>query len=128
MLDYFALFLLFFVFVTLFYGVIAIHDIPYELAKKRNHPQQDAIHIAGWASLFTLHVLWPFLWIWASLYREDRGWGFSETQMSNSDESREQIEQMQVQMDVLQQEMQALKAELINPSTRAPKTAEQENG
>ena len=48
--------------------------------------------------------------------------------MSNSDESREQIEQMQVQMDVLQQEMQALKAELINPSTRAPKTAEQENG
>jgi hypothetical protein len=26
--------------------------------------------------LFTLHVLWPFLWIWATLYREDRGWGF----------------------------------------------------
>ena len=42
----------------------------------RNHPQQDAIHVAGWISLFTLHVLWPFLWIWATLYREDRGWGF----------------------------------------------------
>ena len=27
-------------------------------------------------SLFTLHVLWPFLWIWATLYREDRGRGF----------------------------------------------------
>ncbi len=24
-------------------------------------------------SLFTLHVIWPFLWIWATLYREDRG-------------------------------------------------------
>ena len=78
MLDYIALGLLIFVGITLFYGVIAIHDIPYEIAKHRNHPQQDAIHVAGWISLFTLHVLWPFLWIWATLYREDRGWGFSD--------------------------------------------------
>lgn len=77
MLDYFALFLLFFVAITLFYGIIAIHDIPYEIAKKRGHPHQDAIHVAGWVSLFTLHVIWPFLWIWATLYREDRGWGFA---------------------------------------------------
>jgi hypothetical protein len=75
-LDYFALFLLFFVALTLFYGIIVIHDIPYEIAKKRNHPQQDALHVAGWISLFTLHTIWPFLWIWATLYREDRGWGF----------------------------------------------------
>lgn len=75
-LDYFALFLLLFVAVVLFYGIIAIHDIPYEIARARNHPQQDAIHVAGWISLFTLHLLWPFLWIWATLYREDRGWGF----------------------------------------------------
>ena len=78
MLDYVALGILVFVGITLFYGVIAIHDIPYEIAKHRNHPQQDAIHVAGWISLFTLHVLWPFLWIWATLYREDRGWGFSD--------------------------------------------------
>jgi hypothetical protein len=75
-LNYFALGLLIFVAVTLFYGIIAIHDVPYEIAKKRNHPHQDAIHAAGWVSLFTLHVLWPFLWIWAMLYRPDRGWGF----------------------------------------------------
>lgn len=77
MLDLFALFMLFFIAIVFFYGIIAIHDIPYEVAKKRNHPQQDAIHIAGWVSLFTLHLLWPFLWIWATLYREDRGWGFN---------------------------------------------------
>ncbi|NEV64587.1 DUF3302 domain-containing protein [Thiorhodococcus minor] len=75
-LDYFALGLLFFVAIVLFYGIIVIHDIPYEIAKKRNHPQQDALHVAGWISLFTLHAIWPFLWIWATLYREDRGWGF----------------------------------------------------
>jgi len=78
LLDYFALFLLVFSLLVVFYGIIAIHDIPYEISKKRNHPHQDAIHYAGWVSLFTLHVIWPFLWIWATLYREDRGWGFSE--------------------------------------------------
>jgi len=78
MLDYFALGILIFTGLTLFYGIIAIHDIPYEIAKRRNHPHQDAIHVTGWISLFTLHVLWPFLWIWATLYREDRGWGFGD--------------------------------------------------
>jgi Protein of unknown function (DUF3302) len=77
-LNYFALGLLIFVVITLFYGIIAIHDVPYEIAKARDHPQQDAIHVAGWVSLFTLHVLWPFLWIWAMLYRPDRGWGFQQ--------------------------------------------------
>jgi hypothetical protein len=75
MLDYVALGLLFFVFITLVYGIVAIHDIPYGIAKARHHPHQDAIHIAGWVSLFTLHVLWPFLFIWATIYRPDRGWG-----------------------------------------------------
>jgi hypothetical protein len=74
-LEYFALGLLIFVALVMFYGIIAIHDIPYEIAVKRNHPHQDVLHVAGWVSLFTLHVLWPFLWIWAMLYREDRGWG-----------------------------------------------------
>jgi hypothetical protein len=76
-LNYFALGLLFFVVIVMFYGIIAIHDIPYLISKSRNHPHQDAIHAAGWVSLFTLHVLWPFLWIWAMAYRPERGWGFS---------------------------------------------------
>ena len=75
-LNYFALFLLIFVVVVLFYGIIAIHDIPAKIAESRHHPHQDAIHAAGWVSLFTLHALWPFLWIWAMAYRPERGWGF----------------------------------------------------
>ena len=76
-LDYLALFLLAFTVLVLFYGIIAVHDIPYEIAKHRNHPHQDAIHVAGWVSLLTLHAIWPFLWIWATIYRPDRGYGFS---------------------------------------------------
>ena len=103
-LDYFALFLLCFVAIVLFYGVIVIHDIPSEIAEKRNHPHQDAIHVAGWVSLFTLHVLWPFLWIWATLWRQDRGWGFAQIQEEQHDIHRT--------VDLLSNQVRALEAEV----------------
>jgi hypothetical protein len=103
-LNYFALGLLIFVVVVLLYGIIAIHDIPYTIAESRDHPHQDAIHAAGWVSLFTLHVLWPFLWIWAMAYRPERGWGFSHpgptggapaTDASELDDLRRRIAQLE---------------------------------
>jgi len=112
-LDYFALFILFFVGVVLFYGIIVIHDIPYEIAKHRNHPQQDAIHVAGWVSLFTLHVLWPFLWIWATLYREDRGWGF---QSSKAKEGGEALAELRTDVQAMSQRIQALEQRLGDKS------------
>lgn len=106
MLDYIALGILIFAGIVLFYGVIAIHDIPYEIAVHRKHPQQDAIHVAGWVSLFTLHVLWPFLWIWATLYREDRGWGFSTAPAADSP----RLQALEQQVETLQQRLAALEA------------------
>src|SRR5689334_17772843 len=73
-LSYFALIVLIFVILVLSYGMIAIHDIPYHMALKRNHPHADAIHAAGWISLFTLHAIWPFLWIWATAYHPVGGY------------------------------------------------------
>ncbi|MDA7747037.1 DUF3302 domain-containing protein [Psychromonas sp.] len=104
MLEYVALGILVFATVTLFYGVIMIHDIPYDIAKHRNHPQQDAIHVAGWISLLTLHVLWPFLWIWATLYREDRGWGFTDKKaQENNSETNLQLIKLQNRIEVLEE-------------------------
>jgi Protein of unknown function (DUF3302) len=37
-LNYFALGLLIFVVIVIFYGTIAIHDIPAQIAEKRHHP------------------------------------------------------------------------------------------
>jgi len=90
-LDYVALVILIVVVLVLFYGIIVIHDIPYEIAVKRNHPHQDVLHVAGWVSLFTLHAIWPFLWIWAMMYREDRGWGMDAS--SGSGESQDGLAQ-----------------------------------
>ncbi len=110
-LDYFALFMVLFVAIFIFYAVIAIHDIPYDIARHRNHPHQDSIHVAGWISLFTLHVIWPLLWIWATLYREDRGWGFHHTPNADSTatDSTDALAELAQQVAQLQAEVQQLR-------------------
>ena len=104
-LNYCALALLIFVFVTIFYGIIAIHDIPYEIAKHRDHPHQDAIHAAGWVSLFTLHAIWPFLWIWAMIYRPDRGWGLRDSPAEGA--AALGIESLERRLDALERQIEA---------------------
>lgn len=125
-LDYFALGLLIFVALVIFYGIIVIHDIPYEIAKEREHPHQDAIHYAGWVSLFTLHALWPFLWIWATLWRKERGWGFQKLEVEQHD--------IHHRVDVLIDEVKQLRTELetlktsslsVPKSTPAASTSEE---
>jgi len=117
-LNYFALGILFFVVVVLFYGIIAIHDIPHMIAKSRDHPHQDAIHAAGWVSLFTLHALWPFLWIWAMAYRPDRGWGVSHKEPSPAEPTQQSTE-----LEGLRARLVALEAKLATGHTEpAPPT------
>lgn len=85
-LDYIALAMLIVIVALVVYGIVAVYGIPYEIAKARNHPHQDAIGAATWVSLFTLGALWPFLWIWAMAYKPDRGWGFSGGKTSGQSE------------------------------------------
>lgn len=122
-----ALGLLVFMGLMLFYGIIAIHDIPYRIAERREHPHQDAIHAAGWVSLFTLHVLWPFLWIWAMAYRPERGWGFSQTKTEAGQPQphqelellRSRVEQLTSQLGQLENRL-ALQSKLatVEPANR----------
>ncbi len=71
--EYVALGIWVLVITILVYGIIIIHDIPAKIARKRNHPYQEAIEAASWLSLFLLHTLWPFLWIWAMSYNSVKG-------------------------------------------------------
>ncbi|MBL0711705.1 MAG: DUF3302 domain-containing protein [Colwellia sp.] len=113
-LEYISLGILIFAVVTVFYGIIIIHDIPYDIARKRNHPQQDAIHVAGWISLLTLHLLWPFLWIWATLYREDRGWGFLDQKSKDTERLNSRFDQQQIAL--LTRRIELLEAKLTDNS------------
>ncbi|MCQ9122820.1 DUF3302 domain-containing protein [Rodentibacter caecimuris] len=117
MLDYLALFFLLFASIAIFYAVIAIHDIPYEIAKKRNHPHLEAIHYAGWVSLFTLHVIWPFLWIWATLWHKENGWGNGNRQKESElllgiENVTKQLPELEKQNLKLETELATLRQEL----------------
>ncbi|GAJ74653.1 GTPase [Vibrio sp. JCM 18905] len=112
-LDYFALGLLIFVALVIFYGIIVIHDIPYEIAKEREHPHQDAIHYAGWVSLFTLHALWPFLWIWATLWRKERGWGGFKQLEQETHDIHHRLEELIDEVNELKNEVSMLKQQKI---------------
>ncbi len=124
MLDYVALGILIFAFVTVFYGIIVIHDIPYEISVHRNHPHQDAIHYAGWISLLFMGAIWPFLWIWATLYREDRGWGFikDDDGVMHGQTLHEHLASLEARLEQLEQS-----ADLSNPDNSAPDNSAPEN-
>ncbi|MGO4838699.1 DUF3302 domain-containing protein, partial [Rhizobiaceae sp. 2RAB30] len=120
--------------------------IPHKIAEKREHPHQDAIHAAGWVSLFTLHALWPFLWIWAMAYRPERGWGFSQSSATSNQPGvshdvellRSRVEQLSSQLEHLEnrrtpqghlskidtaKHSEAIKSELEIPTNAEPETA-----
>jgi hypothetical protein len=110
-LDYVALGILVTVVIFFIYLIIYIHDIPYEIAKKRNHPHRDAIHIAGWVSLFLMHVIWPFLWIWAYLYKPGEGWGMEKVAIEESPETKEELAALKAKVEALEAKIEALQAD-----------------
>ena len=97
-LEWVALGIWIFVIIVFVYGIIAIHDIPASVARKRNHPHVDAIEAAGWVSLFMLHALWPFLWIWAFYYRPE----LEEQKQSQIQELEADMDSMRVALSAMQ--------------------------
>jgi len=69
-LDYLALGLLLLSLTAVSYLFIYIHELPHKAAIRRNHPHAEAIGIACWLSLFTLHAIWPIVFIWAVTNRK----------------------------------------------------------
>lgn len=96
-LDWITLGIWILVIIILVYGIIAIHDIPASVARKRNHPHTDAIEAAGWVSLFMMHALWPFLWIWAYYYKPE----LENKKKSEIERLESRIEEMQKRLDAL---------------------------
>jgi hypothetical protein len=112
MLENAALALLIIMVIFIIYLVIYIHDIPYEIAVKRDHPHQDAIHIAGWVSLFLLHTIWPLLWIWAYLSKPGEKFLQMEVTGAGSEGQDKKIAQLEAQIASLSAAMGEIKASL----------------
>lgn len=39
--------------------------LPGQIARQRQHPQAEAIHVLGWLSLIMLFATWPIAFVWA---------------------------------------------------------------
>ena len=64
-LDYAAWFVLCLLAVIIIGVVFFIGNLPGSVAKKRNHPNADAIVMGSWATLIFGVVLWPLVLMWA---------------------------------------------------------------
>ncbi len=45
--------------------VVKLGPLPGNIARKRGHPQADAINVLGWIGVVTLGLAWPLALIWA---------------------------------------------------------------
>ena len=69
-LDYLSLAILLMGMTVVFYTFVYIHDLPHKIAKQREHPHEESIHVACWLSLFTLHAIWPIVFLWAVSHKK----------------------------------------------------------
>ena len=65
MLDYFALIVLLLLVGLVVAGWLLLAMWPGQIAKKRNHPQAEAINVMGWWGAITMGILAPIAWVWA---------------------------------------------------------------
>lgn len=64
-LDYFAWVVLIVLILTVLIGFFVLARLPGQIAKNRNHPQAEAITVAGWLGALMFGVFWPLALIWA---------------------------------------------------------------
>ncbi len=67
-IDYFTWFVLLVIAVTIVVGFVALAGLPGKLAAERQHPQADAIKMAGWLGmLLTAGVVWIVAMVWSQM-------------------------------------------------------------
>ncbi len=64
-LDIFALFVIALLLGITIWLVILLGNTPGEIARKRSHPQADAITALSWIGLITMGVAWFIALVWA---------------------------------------------------------------
>ncbi|MGB5225848.1 MAG: DUF3302 domain-containing protein [Arenicellales bacterium] len=65
LLDIFALIVMGILIAVVIVAVVKLGPLPGNIAKKRGHPQADAINVLGWIGVITLGLAWPFALVWA---------------------------------------------------------------
>ena len=64
-LDIFAWVVLIVLIFTALAIFVFLAMLPGRIAASRNHPQQEAVNVAGWLGAIALGVFWPLALVWA---------------------------------------------------------------
>ena len=64
-LDIFALIVIAILIAFVIWLVVLLGSLPGDIARKRNHPQSDAISALGWIGIITMGVGWFIAMVWA---------------------------------------------------------------
>ena len=64
-LDIFAWIVLIVLIVAVVAGWIVLAMLPGKIARQRNHPQAEAVNVAGWLGALAMGIFWPLALIWA---------------------------------------------------------------
>lgn len=65
--DVFAFVVFGILFVAIVVAIVALGSLPGNIARRRGHPQADAITAAGWVGIASMGILWPIAFVWAFL-------------------------------------------------------------
>ena len=90
-LDIFSLIVIALLLGFVIWLVVFLGNIPGDIARKRNHPQSEAISALGWIGLITMGLGWFVAMVWA-YYKPDAS---DSSLQKRVDEMEDQIRQLQ---------------------------------
>ena len=105
-LNYVALGVIAFLSLLVAVAIVQLGSLPGKIARRRGHPQADAVNAASWISFLTLGALWPLAFVWAFFHYPS---GASQ-QSQQSPEAQQPAETSASELGKLQSRLAALEA------------------
>jgi hypothetical protein len=105
--DIFAFAVFAVLFLAIVAAIVVLGALPGNIARRRHHPQADAITAAGWMGIASLGILWPLAFVWAFLRPSPQ----SVAQTESTDDVSTRLTELQARLDALETPIQKQHAE-----------------
>ena len=96
--DIFAFAVFAVLFLVIVVAIVVLGSLPGNIARRRDHPQADAITAAGWLGIASLGILWPIAFVWAFL----RPLPQAVAQTESTDDVSTRLTELQARLDALE--------------------------
>jgi amino acid transporter len=92
-LDIFALLVIILLIAVVIWLVVLLGSLPGNIARKRDHPQAEAINVLGWIGIITMGLSWFVAITWA-YYKPNSGSGSDEALKARVKDLENRLQQM----------------------------------